>query len=30
MTTDVAGFIACGCATDRVPLRGGLVHDAGR
>jgi hypothetical protein len=28
MTTDVAnGFIACGCAADRVPLPGGFVQD---
>jgi hypothetical protein len=26
MTTDVTRFIACDCAADRVPLRGGLVH----
>ena len=26
MTTEAAGFIACDCAADRVPLPGGLVH----
>src|SRR5919197_534549 len=26
MATDVAGFIACDCAADCVPLPGGLVH----
>jgi hypothetical protein len=25
MTTDVIGFIACGCATEQAPLPGGLV-----
>ena len=30
MTVDVAGFIACDCAADRVPLPGGLVHDTDR
>jgi hypothetical protein len=30
MTTDVAGFVACDCAADRVPLPGGLVHDTDR
>jgi hypothetical protein len=30
MATDVAGFIACDCAADRVPLPGGLVHDTDR
>jgi hypothetical protein len=30
MTTDLAGFVACDCAADRVPLLGGLVHDIDR
>jgi hypothetical protein len=30
MITDVAGFIACDGAADRVPLPGGLVHDTER
>jgi hypothetical protein len=30
MTTDVAGFIACDCAADRVAPPGGLVHATGR
>jgi hypothetical protein len=30
MATDVAGFIACDCAADRVPLPGGLAHDTDR
>jgi hypothetical protein len=30
MTVRVAGFVACECAADRVPLPGGLVHDTGR
>jgi hypothetical protein len=29
MTTDVAGFTACDCAVDRVPLQG-LVHATDR
>jgi hypothetical protein len=28
MIADVAGFIACDYAADRVPLPGGLVPDA--
>jgi hypothetical protein len=27
MIADVAGFIACDYAADRVPLPGGLIHD---
>jgi hypothetical protein len=27
MIADVAGFIACDYAADRVPVPGGLVHD---
>jgi hypothetical protein len=27
MIADVAGFIACDYAADRVPLAGGLVHE---
>jgi hypothetical protein len=27
MIADVAGFIACEYAADRVPLPGGLAHD---
>jgi hypothetical protein len=30
MTTDVARFIACDYAADRVPLPGDLVHDNDR
>ncbi|MGW7622312.1 hypothetical protein ACWGLG_42185 [Streptomyces antimycoticus] len=30
ITTDVARFIACDYAADRVPLPGGIVHDADR
>jgi len=30
MTIGVTGFTACDRAADRVPLRGGLVHDTGR
>jgi hypothetical protein len=30
MTVDVAGFIACDCAADCIPLPGGLVHDTDR
>jgi len=30
MITDVTWFIACDCAVDGVPLRGGLVHATGR
>ena len=26
MTTEVTGIIACGCADNRSPLYGGLVH----
>ena len=29
MSADVAGFVACDDAADRVPLPGGLVHDTG-
>jgi hypothetical protein len=27
MTTDLTGFVACDCAADRVPLRGGLLNE---
>ena len=30
MITEVTGFAACGCAVDRVPLPGGLVHATDR